>query len=275
MPSLSPPMPYYGSKQSIADQIVDLLPPHRHYVEPYGGSLAALLAKPVSVMETVNDLDANLMTFWRVLRDRPEDLARVCALTPHSRQEFKEARERSAGSELEVARKVWVQLTQSRGATRRNVGWRHYVAGGTSSMGMPGYLDGYVRRMYAAAERLHHVSLEARPAQEIIGTYGAASDVLLYVDPPYLGSTRTSNYEHEMASEAEHRMLAGALLCCRASVVISGYASPLYDRLYSHWYRHEIRTQSGNAHERQRTEVVWSNREPTPTLFSTKEATNG
>ena len=274
MPSLSPPMPYYGSKQSIADQVVDLLPPHRHYVEPYGGSLAVLLAKPVSVMETVNDLDASLMTFWRVLRDRPEDLARVCALTPHSRQEFQDARERSAGSELEVARQVWVQLTQSRGATRRNVGWRHYVAGGTSSMGMPGYLDGYVRRMYAAAERLHHVSLEARPGLEIIANYGAADDVLLYVDPPYLGSTRGVNYHLEMTSVQGHTDLAGALLNCRSAVVISGYASPLYEELYTHWHRHEIRTSSGNAHDRTRTEVVWSNREPTPALFSTKEAVN-
>ena len=71
--------------------IVDLLPAHQHYVEPFAGSLAVLLAKPRSKMETVNDLDGDLMTFWRVLRDRPEDLIARCALTPHARAEHQAA----------------------------------------------------------------------------------------------------------------------------------------------------------------------------------------
>src|SRR6266508_3832721 len=72
-----PPFAYYGGKTSLAERIADLLPAHRHYVEPFAGSLAVLLAKPPAPFETVNDLDQHLMTFWRVLRDRGDDPA-VC-----------------------------------------------------------------------------------------------------------------------------------------------------------------------------------------------------
>ena len=82
---LKSPVPYFGSKQRIAHWITSLLPDHDHYVEPFAGSLSVLLAKAPSRRETVNDLDAELMTFWRVLRDQPAELLRACMLTPHSR----------------------------------------------------------------------------------------------------------------------------------------------------------------------------------------------
>lgn len=265
---MRPPFPYYGSKQSIAAQIVDLLPPHQHYVEPFAGSLSVLLAKPVSRFETVNDLYGELMTFWRILRDRPVDLARVCALTPHSRAEYAAAEDLS-GDELEVARRVWVRLSQSRsGLLGRKTGWRFYVDPGGSSSSMPDYLVGYVGRIAAAAERLHSVSLECRPALKVIDAYGRSAEVCLYVDPPYLGSTRTgAHYAHEMRADAEHLELLEVLRACNASVVLSGYASELYDGALPGWSRVEIPSFNGNASSGARTEIVWSNREiGNPTL---------
>ncbi|PRX90669.1 DNA adenine methylase [Allonocardiopsis opalescens] len=257
---MKPPIAYYGSKISVASDIVPLLPPHEHYVEPYAGSLAVLLAKPRSKMETVNDLDGRLMRFWRVLRDRGEELARACALTPHSRAEYAAARE-PADDELEDARRLWVLLTQSRTGTTRPVGWRTYVNPAGSGIGMPRYLETYVDRIAPAVERLHGVSLEARPALEVIASYGAHPGVLLYVDPPYLGSTRTRNYACEMGGETAHRELADALNACRAAVVLSGYPSPLYADLYAGWRRYEIQSVSTQGERwAGRTEVLWSNR---------------
>lgn len=260
---MKPPTPYFGSKQSIAPWIVSLLPPHEHYVEPFCGSLAVLLAKPPSRMETVNDLDHGLMTFWRVLRDEPEALLRQVALTPHSRAEFEAAR-KPADSDLETARRVWVWLTQSRSATLRKTGWRHYVAPAGCSASMPDYLDGYRDRLAACAERLMRVSLECRPALELIAAYGSRPDVLLYVDPPYLGSTRGwgNNYRFELKTEEEHRDLAEALWECTATVVLSGYPSPLYAELYEGWHRVDCSSATGNATpgSQSRTEALWSNR---------------
>jgi len=262
---VKPPLAYYGAKVTIGPQIAALLPAHEHYVEPYAGSLAVLLAKRPSRMETVNDLDGDLMTFWRVLRDRPAELERACALTPHSRAEHLEAYEPvpadHADRELEVARRVWVLLSQGRGGTLRRTGWRFYVNPAGSNTSMPGYLEAYRVRMAAAAERLSAVSLESRPALELITAYGAQPEVLLYVDPPYLGSLRSRNYRLEMGGEAEHLELAAALNDCAAAVVLSGYASDLYLEAYAGWHRHEIRTATGQANQwSARTEVLWSNR---------------
>lgn len=261
---MRPPVPYFGGKIKIGPIIADLLPPHSHYVEPYCGSLAVLLAKPPGVHETVNDLDSVLVNFWRVLRERPEDLARVCALTPHSRAEYQGALDLNAVDELELARQVFIKLTQGRSARLRRTGWRHYVNPAGSNAGMPGYLAGYVDRMAPVVERLQRVSLECKPALDIIAKYGAEPSVLLYVDPPYLGTTRANDnaYRCEMRTEAEHRELAEALHAARAAVVLSGYPSDLYDRqLYAGWDRHTIAANTGQGGEwEERTEVLWSNR---------------
>jgi DNA adenine methylase len=275
--ALKPPVPYFGSKARIADRIVDLLPEHGHYVEPYCGGLSVLLAKRPAAMETVNDLDGDLVCFWRVLRDRPEDLVRACELTPHSRAELTDGWEPTT-SEVERARRVWVRLAQGRGGTMRRTGWRHYVTTSGSSLGMPGYLEAYRERMLPAAERLRNVSLECLPALTIIGKYGATADVLLYVDPPYLGTTRgdaNSRYGVEMRTEGEHRELAAALTDCGAAVVLSGYDSPLYADLYAGWHRNELATMTGNGRgDQSRTEVLWSNRVlGEPDLFTTSEVT--
>ena len=261
------PIPYFGSKTKIAERIVDLLPDHCHYVEPFAGALTVLLAKQRSRMETVNDLDGDLMCFWRVLRDQPEELARVCALTPHARAGYAAAYDLDVPDDLERARRVWVLLSQGRGATLRRTGWRYYRNPAGSTYSMPDYLTAYVGRIPSVAARLHGVSLEARDALDVIADYGREPDVLLYCDPPYLGSTRAANYRHEITSESSHRDLADALLACKASVVLSGYDSPLYADLLGDWERTEIPAWTGNGiradatrTDGDRVEVLWSNR---------------
>lgn len=218
-------------------------------------------------METVNDLDGNLMTFWHVLRDRPEDLIRVCALTPHSRAEHQAAYDFvGAPDDVERARRVWVCLTQGRGNTLRRTGWRHFQnPGRRGPTSMPDYLAAYVDRMTPALARLQRVSLECRPALDVVADYGRHREVLIYADPPYLGSTRSSRrYGVEMSHDHEHKDLADALRDCRAAVVLSGYDSPLYEDLYGDWHQLRIDAYTGQGNHSdgtdRRTEVLWSNR---------------
>lgn len=270
---VAPPFPYFGGKANLAERIVALLPAAGHYVEVFCGSLAVLLAKPRTTMETVNDLDGDLVHFFRILRDRPAELARACALTPHARTEHAASYERAVDlDDVERARRTWVCLTQGRGGMLRRSGWRHYGDPGACSMGMPGYLAGYVDRLLPAAARLAGVTLECRPALELIHRYGRHRDVLLYADPPYLGSTRAwgNQYRHELRTDDEHRELAEALHGCRAHVVLSGYPSPLYDQLYRGWCTVRLPSSTGNARagQQDRVEVLWSNRPlGAPTLF--------
>jgi DNA adenine methylase len=268
-----PPFAYFGGKTRLADTIAALLPDHEHYIEPFGGSLAVLLAKPPAPAETVNDLDHRLVTFWRILRDHPDALARACALTPHARADYDDAHE-PADTDLEQARRVWVALTQDRSGGLKLTGWRRFTTDHGPHLSMPAYLAAYRRRLPACAARLAHVSLECRPALDVIRDYGISPRALLYLDPPYLATTRrTSTYTHDMATEEEHRALAAALHRCRAHVVLSGYDSPLYRHLYDGWHRTTLASFShrGNGTSPARTEVLWSNLplQPAPPSRST------
>lgn len=266
MSAIKPPFPYYGGKQLLADRIIPLLPPHQHYVEPYAGSLSVLLAKRRVTFETVNDLDGRLIHFWRVLRDRPDDLARVCALTPHSRAEHAmvlDAVGDDPDDELERARRTFVLLTQGQsGGTSRRTGWRYFANPVGSTFSMPQYLEAYLGRFAAVVGRLAGVSLECRPAVDVIGAYGRHPGCLIFADPPYVLSARKSTgYRFEMTDE-DHREMAAALRETCASVVLCGYASALYDEdLFRDWHRIELPAGTGNGGEwRDRTEVLWSNR---------------
>jgi len=273
---LKPPFSYFGGKTRIAGGIAALLPAHEHYVEPFAGSLAVLLAKPRSPHETVSDVNRDIMAFWRVLRDRPAELERACALTPHSRGEYLAAAG-PAEDDVEQARRTWVRLTQGRsGQLHHLTGWRHYQDP-QNSFSMAAYLATYAGRLAPAAARLAGVSLECLPALEVIARYGRHDGVLLYCDPPYLDETRSTagsdSYPDEMRGDADHRGLAAALAGCRAAVVLSGYDSDLYAGLYDGWHRARMGGYAGNGTST-RAEVLWSNR-PFPrqeTLFDGLEA---
>ncbi|EGD57147.1 DNA adenine methylase [Gordonia neofelifaecis] len=258
--SIPSPITYFGGKSRLAEQIVELFPPHRHYVEVCGGSLAVLLAKPPSAQETVNDLNKSLMTFWRMVRDRPEDLERACSLTPHSRAERELAWSIADDlDELEIARRVFVALTQGRMGSQTKTGWRHDT--GEKTTAMPVRLARYAGRIAPAAARLAAVSLECRPAVEMVEAYGRHRSNLLYIDPPY-DTPRAASYAVDMSGD-DHKQLIDAALAATSAVVVSGYAGGQWDQRLSDagWYRHEITTTTTQGGSGQpRTEVVWSNR---------------
>ncbi|MCD2143727.1 DNA adenine methylase [Gordonia paraffinivorans] len=266
---IAPPITYFGGKQRLASQIVAAFPAHRHYVEVCAGSLAVLLAKPPSAQETVNDRNRSLMTFWRMVRDRPADLERVCALTPHSRAERELAWDIGPDlDELEVARRVFVALTQGRMGSQTRTGWRHDT--GEATTAMPVRLARYAGRIAPAAARLSDVSLECRPAIEMVTAYGGHRGALLYVDPPY-DVERARSYALDMTPD-DHDELIAAVLAADAAVVVSGYAGGGWDRALTDagWYRTELETHTTQGGVRAaRTEVVWSNRlgpdNPSPT----------
>lgn len=260
--TIRPPFAYYGGKIRLAEQIAALLPPHKHYVEPFAGSLAVFLAKTPAAQSTLNDLDRDLVTFWRVLRNRPDELVAAAALTPHSRHEHAESSRRDDHpDELEIARRVWAQLTQGRTGTLRDTGWRFRIA--SDPWPMVRYLAAYTDRMPACAARLADASLECRDALEVVADYGVDPGVCIYADPPYVLSSRSSEgYKHELGAEDDHVKLAEALHACAGAVVLSGYHSQLYDELYAGWHVHEFTawTTQGSDTKQTRTEVLWSNR---------------
>ena len=285
-PGLPAPFPYFGGKQRIAASIVDLLPVHELYLEPYFGSGSLLLAKQPSAVEIVNDLDGALATFWRILREQSAQLERLCRLTPHSRTELQLARqtvtdmganeiysesktrsEREMGSDaspvvdLEIARCVFVQLTQGRGATLGgNTGWRHYRSGFSMAKALQGYAD----RLAPIASRLAEVSIECRDAIDIITDFGADPKALIVADPPYPLNARSVKHSggryHQEADQEHHHRLAEALHIIAGKAIVFTYPNPLYDALYGSWERVDIPATKQSA--QQATEVAYLNYEP-------------
>lgn len=277
IPQLKAPASYYGGKGRLAPWIVSLMGPHQRYVEPFMGTCSVLLAKAPARFETINDLDGDVVAFFRVLRDRPADLERACRFTPYAREEFLECRDHREEvlDDLERARRWWVRVVQgfnSKPGDWRN-GWSVSAAQGASG---PRTAVSLVDRFAAVSERLRAVAIENSPAIEVIQRFDDPGAVI-YCDPPYLGATRTARssrertqanaYTHEMLNPDEHRELAAVLTAAAGHVLLSGYASELYEELYAGWWRIETSVArvaafhtGDDATRRRATEVVWSNR---------------
>lgn len=283
--TVKPPAPYFGGKTRIAPWVISLMSPHTRYIEPFMGTCSVLLAKPAAKFEIVNDRDADLVTFFRVLRDRPDELERACRLTPYARDEFMLCRNPAEDlDELEQARRWWARVVQgfNNAPGKWTNGWSISPRRGSPE---PISAVGLVERFEAVAERFRTVAIENCDAVDVITRFDD-TDAVIYCDPPYLGSTRSgrerrnknTDYLHDMTKDQDHRDLAEVLGNVQGHVLLSGYESPLYDELYDGWWRAETRVVRNAANRRSdttkshATEVVWSNRPLDSHLFSDLEA---
>jgi len=246
---------YPGSKWSMADWIISHMPPHQTYLEPFFGSGAVFFNKPPSPLETINDIDGDVVNLFRIIRDRPDELARLVYLTPYSRREYYASYDMDGADELERARRFLVRCWMARGAkTSDRTGWRHIID--HSGPEVVKWWNGLPEKIVMVANRLKNVQLEQQPAIQLIQRYNRP-DVLIYADPPYLLSTRSGRmYKHEMTDD-DHAELLDVLDAHPGPVLLSGYANPLYDERLKHWHREEkqVLAEAGLI----RTEVLWIN----------------
>lgn len=249
----------------MAPWILRHLPQHRVYVEPFGGAASVLLRKPRSYAEIYNDLDGEVVNLFRVARDRGDELRRAIELTPFSRDEFTSSYHETPDA-LEQARRTVVRSFMGFGSNSHNkpTGFR---ANSTRSGTTPSHdWKNYPSSLADVIERLRGVCIENRDAADVMLAHDGP-DTVHYVDPPYVAATRDkgTDYRHEM-TDVDHEALAETLHGLRGAVVLSGYASTLYEKLYGDWRRVERRAMADGA--RERTEVLWlSPRVPAMSLF--------
>lgn len=235
-----PLMRYPGGKYAISSWIIDNLPPHKIYVEPFGGGASILLNKPRSFSEVYNDMDSEVVNLVQVMRDKFPDLERRLKLTLFSRDEFNLAYEAvEDGDPIERARRLLVRSWQ--GHSMSGITWKtgfrtNVIQPNRSSCAMD-WLK-FVNMADLIHERFMGVTIENRPAEKVIKGHDSPN-TLFYVDPPYVRSTRTHKmYRHEM-NDKDHRDLAAQLHDITGMVVLSGYSCDLYDHLFSDWKRSE------------------------------------
>lgn len=260
---------WYGGKFSHLEWLLPLLPPAHHYCEPFAGSGAVLINRAPSPVETYNDIDGEVVNFFRVLRDQPGELSRAIALTPFSREEFHRAiaglpaNTPKANRALERARLFYVRARQARtGLAQTATLGRWANCRDTSRAGMSGVVSrwlGGVEGLSEIGERLIRVQIENRPAADVIRLYDGPH-TLFYCDPPYLHATRGDSkaYGFEMDEQA-HIDLASVLHGCRGKVALSGYRNALMDRLYKGWRRFDADAKHCHSVKKMRQECLWMN----------------
>jgi DNA adenine methylase len=234
---LRPPVKWYGGKRYLASRIIEKFPPHRVYLEPFGGGASVLLNKPPVDVETYNDLDQRITRLFQVLRDQGERFVQSVSLIPYSQVEFdRAANYPTNASTLDMAVCDFVRWRQSFGG--RGQSWSYTTS--RARGGMAGDVNGWwtaIDMLPLIINRLRRVQITCQPALEAIERFDQP-DGLIYCDPPYLHETRskgsTDVYRVEMTDE-DHRSLASTLKRCKAKIALSGYPSPLYEELYSDW----------------------------------------
>ncbi len=256
---------WYGGKFNHLNWLLPLLPKTHHYCEPFGGSAAVLLNREPSPVETYNDIDGEVVNFFRVLRDQTEELIKVIALTPFSREEFAIAVTEPTEDlpDLERARRFFIRARQVRTglAQTASIGrWAHCK--GTSRAGMAGAVSrwlGSIEGLPGIAERLLRVQIENRPAIEIIRRYDG-EDTFFYCDPPYPHEIRRDirAYKYEMTVE-DHTELASLLRSVKGKAAISGYRCELTDELYKGWRHIEGPEKNCHSVKKPRIEALWMN----------------
>ncbi len=263
-----PVLRWHGGKWVLAPWIVSHFPPHRIYVEPYGGAASVLLRKPRSFAEIYNDLDSDVVNLFHVLRDceLSNRLLETLKLTPFARAEFNESYI-STEDKVESARRLIIRSYMGFGSDSAHTSGSTGFRAQSPKSGRSPEKDwlNYPPALVRIIERLSGVVIENRPALDIMARHDS-TDTLHYVDPPYLPETRSGksrkggfkyhSYQHELTREDHEKLLA--FLCgLKGMTLLSGYPSDLYDSALHDWKRIEIDALADGA--RKRIEVLWIN----------------
>ena len=253
-------MKYPGSKWSIAKWIISFFPKHHSYLEPFFGSGAVLFNKPRSNIETVNDLDGNVVNLFEWIRKDPERLARAIYFTPYARQVYDEAFKGVPEDSFEKAVNFYIRLNMGHGFRTNGgkVGWKNDVQGREKAYAAREWRD-LPDKIIQASERLRGVQFENRPATELINRFNFPN-VLVYADPPYVLSTRHGKqYRHEMEDWQQEELL-DALMAHKGPVLLSGYDNQLYNSRLKGWHREEKNSYSQVGSKKR--EILWMNFKP-------------
>jgi len=263
-----PVLRWHGGKWKLAPWIISHFPPHRVYVEPFGGAASVLMRKPRSYGEVYNDMDQEVVNLFRVLQNplTAEALRLKLWLTPFAREEF-ELGYLDAEDPIERARRLVILCFMGFGSNGHNKATRTGFRANSNRSGTTPAHDwtNYPDHLPAIIERLRGVVIENRDALEVMAQHDSP-ETLHYVDPPYMWETRSTAmhrngcYTHELDANGHNRLLAflGSL---SGAVIVSGYPHKTYDRALAGWRRREIRAHADGA--RDRIEVLWFNEKAT------------
>lgn len=263
------PLVYYGGKYFLSKKILPLIPKHRIYVEVFGGSAALLFSKIPSEIEVYNDINSNVVNFFRVLRD-PEKMAKLqflLSLTPYSREEFYNSKDKLKICQDDIERAYYFFIVNRMSFSGYNQTWSYTIT--KSGRGMSEVISRYLSVIDLLPEfcnRLKRVQIDNDDFRKIIKKYDT-ENTFFYLDPPYLPETRKGGeYQYEMTKQ-DHEDLLDLLLNIKGKAILSGYDNELYKQLeIAKWTKLSYQTflwasSVKNKKRDKRLECLWLNYE--------------
>lgn len=266
---LRPIVKCHGGKHYLNPWIISHFPENYEefdYVEPYVGGGSVLLNKERAShnrIEIVNDAHLGLIQIYRALRDEPKHFISKLKRTRYTERVFLRElnkQDKEYKDYMDQAMNEYVVRRMSRGGLKKAFAWSNRTRGG-----LPGDLNAWntmLQQLPLVAKRIEDISIFNKPAVEVLKAFNEET-TLSYCDPPYLHESRTSkdSYEHEMTTD-DHIELSEVLIQYRGKVLISGYPSVLYKRLYKEWncVKKQIANHASQQKTKsQKTEVLWMN----------------
>lgn len=259
---------YYGGKLYALNVLLPLIPEHTTYVEVFGGSAALLLNKKPAINEVYNDIDKEIVTFFRVLRDpdKGKELIRRLKLTPYAREEFRMAIEMEPKDDIEAAWAAFVKLYMSfKKTTKSTIGSFAYAKGQKKDAFR---FANKVDTLPLIQARLRNVTIECLDFRDIIPRYDT-NNTFFFVDPPYLKSTCDPKAYKQIMTEDEHKQLVELLLKVKGKVMLTIFWHDIYQPLINAGWTRLQKTRiicSGKVSQRKRKQETILLNYPPPTI---------
>jgi DNA adenine methylase len=222
---LNSPIKWVGGKSRLRKQIIQLLPAHTCYIEPFCGAAWVLFAKPPSQVEIINDIDGELINFFRVVKDQPEDLMRAFEWELVSRAAFERLAHMDSTTlnPVERAHRFYYLIMAGWGGELNYPRFQTSVTDGGHGNRLIGALETLRQRLEPVHRRLQTVIIENLDWRVCIERYDRPG-VVMYIDPPYPGNG--VNYVHNMRDWDDHYALADQLLAAKCKWILSSYDNP-------------------------------------------------
>jgi len=264
---LNSPFKWVGGKSRLRKHIIELLPTHTCYVEPFAGAAWVLFGKPPSDVEIINDIDEDLINFFRVVKHRPEELIKSFEWELVSRAEFNRlaSLEPTSLSEIERAHRFYYLIMAGWGGELNYPRFQSSITDGGHGNRLIGALETLSKRLSPVHERLHTVIIECLTWKDCVDRYDRDGTVM-YIDPPY--PANKVNYAHNMRTWEDHEQLAERLRETACLWILSTYDTPEMHALFSDYQITRLSSASGmNTSKKGKTRV--SNREILVTNYDT------
>lgn len=263
---LRPPVKIHGGKFYLSEWIIKHFPEdytELDFVEAYAGGASVLINKSKSRVEVLNDIEEDLIQIYRALRDESKMFIGRLKRVKYCESTFDRAVKRQDNlwmDYMDQAVNEFILRRMSRGGMKKAFAWSDRKRGGKP--GDVNAWDTIIEMLPKIAERLRDVHILNQSAFDTLKVFNN-DDAFVYVDPPYLPNARTASdiYAYEMSTE-DHIKLATILNTFNGKVVLSGYPSKLYQRLYEGWkcVRKKMPNHSSQAKKKtRRVEAIWLN----------------